>query len=169
MPNCLANDSIKNCKIDYTKLQNGNTCLLFITFEAIYDTTYIPDTSSIASQERIENIKRQLTEQLVSKYNNYIRVDFPKYINEIINLIASEENRKKARRIYRNNGIIQVFKNNESSNSEVGSFSKKFHSKIYCEFTISLINTKGLTFDIKPIVFKYYDKTYYSNSLSIKF
>ena len=167
-----AGDSIPNAKLDYTTEKIKENTILKISFEAVFDTinyTLKNDSVLTSSKNTIEEIKSQLKDQILKNKKLQVKVDYPKYLNEIVNLITSENNRKKARKIYKENNIYKEIKIVESSDyAGTKPIFKKFHSKIYCEFPIFLTNAVNISFVIRPVIVQYFNKTYKSNSLNIE-
>lgn len=159
------NDTIQNIKIDYEI-----TYRLNFSIKAIFNSSNSSIKSDSAGTYMFidQLIADQLKKQLAKNEKLKLDIKIPNYINDIINLIPSKEDRFKAKRIYINNNIINSIR--MTYPDEPFGFKKKrsnsSYYSIFCEFGVPIKN-QDLTFYIKPIVIKYRDKFYASNPLTV--
>ena len=163
---CQVNDTIRNIKIDYSNTGPGT---LRFTIKAVFDSTNSSIQKDTArTYKDIDNdIKIQVQKQLAKIKKLDLNIRIPSYINDIINLIPSNEDRIKARKIYIDHNIVGSVNNIDDNIFKMPASKSK---KIIYSFTemVSLpINNQDLTFKIKPITIKYFGKLYSSNPLTV--
>lgn len=149
---------------------------IYSTTELLITTTKIePDIITLKitiksdediDKEYLEQFKRDIEMQIKNDENVVIEPKpMPRYINDIINLINTEESRKKALEIYNNNNLYLEQTSSTSVNIING---KKKQTGSYNYKVILRVLTNKNHLVINPFIFTYKNEVFKSKKLIIR-